>query len=381
MAYESYYVNVAGSRSNFTGFNDVTVARPKFIYFTAAGLRPESRHFVFFDKINVTSYVSTGQGNIDTFNNLPRNDAKRNPGEQYINETQFPAALGGPTASIFSDDEGKIEGVFYLQSNSTTNFPCGRRILTVLDISAYNIDAATSMCSAQFVVDGGIEKYEVEHFTTSVKKQRWVSPPPPPPPPPPPISTPAPLNPPSNPPAPTVTPITPTVYVPIPPVPSKDPPKLLITGNERYQMVNGVGTIFKTDPSGTGGVNGTGLHIYKSEKLGEILGDTVIGYGSSSTKMANGANGDVAKALLDAGIQGLDGSATAGVLVGAEGSTGIISVGRSDSLITLVHTAEDSPFDHDWIDQFSGEGLYIGEPGDEDYGMNPNVYTSLGARS
>lgn len=370
MAYETYYVNVAGSRTNYTGFNDVTVARPKFIYFTAAGLRPETRHFVFFDKINVSSYVSTSQGNIDTFNNLPRNDSKRNPGEQYINETQFPTALGGPTASIFSDDEGKIEGVFYLQSNSTTNFPCGRRILTVLDISAYNIDAATSMCSAQFVVDGGIEKYEVEHFTTSEKRQRWVPDPPPPPPPPVPPVPVVPINPPV---------INPPAQPPVTPPVSNDAPKLLITGNERYQLINGVGHIFKTDPSGEGGVDGRGLHIYKSEKLGEVLGDQQIGYNTVSTKMANGSNGDVAKALIDAGIQGLDGSATAGVLVGSETTNGIVSTGKADSLITLVHTAEDSPFDHDWVDQFSGEGLYIGEPGDDDYALNPTVFGSNSA--
>jgi hypothetical protein len=35
----------------------------------------------------------------------------------------------------------------------------------------------------------------------------------------------------------------------------------------------------------------------------------------------------------------------------------------------------------EWVDQFSGESLYIGRPGDENYGLNPffNQYAGTNA--
>ena len=94
---ESYTYYVTKSRSVYTGFDDVTIARPKFIYFRVSGLRPNERHFFFFDNINVTNYVSTDSVTVEDFYNLSKDDARRNPGEKYVAETGFPTALGGPT--------------------------------------------------------------------------------------------------------------------------------------------------------------------------------------------------------------------------------------------------------------------------------------------
>jgi len=350
MGTETYYVSVTNSRSNYTGFNDVTIARPKFIYFQATGLRPNARHFVFFDKVNVTNYVNTSIGTINDFNNLSRNDPKRNPGEKYINETGFPTALGGPTASIFSDDEGKIDGVFYLQSNSTTNFPTGTRILSVLDISTYAPDAATSYCSGQFTIDGGIENYSVSYYTTQEARTRYVADPAPDP------------DPPSNngSSTPVVNPAGAGASTDPDPVVSKKEPKYLITGDERYQNINGIGYLFKTDPT-TGAV----AIVHKSETLGEILGEEKIGYGTGRIT-SSGVNLGVGDALVNAGFGGLDGMSTTNILASASGGLGAVVPTGGDTAFKL------DPAGGGWVDQFSGESLFtnVGKNGINSYFTN-----------
>lgn len=172
---ETTTIYTTQSRSVFTGFDDVAIARPKFIYFTVSGLRPNDRHFFFFDGINVTNYVSTSVGVISDFYNLPRNDSKRNPGEKYKSATGFPTELGGPTSEIYSDDTGTIEGVFYLQSNSTLSFPAGTRNFTILDISKFSPNTATSQATQEFTSDGGVENYRIDYYTVATPSSKTVT--------------------------------------------------------------------------------------------------------------------------------------------------------------------------------------------------------------
>ena len=214
---ESYTYYVTKSRSVYTGFDDVTIARPKFIYFRVSGLRPNERHFFFFDNINVTNYVSTDSVTVEDFYSLSKDDSRRNPGEKYVDETGFPTALGGPTSEIYSDDTGSIEGVFYLQSNDALSFPAGTRNFTVLDISKFDPTNSTSQATQEFTSDGGVENYKIDYYQvkrTGTRTVTWtetvrtyVEPPAPPVPPTPP-------GPPDPPPGPgvddTTTPVGPT---------------------------------------------------------------------------------------------------------------------------------------------------------------------------
>ena len=172
---ESYTYYVTKSRSVYTGFDDVTIARPKFIYFRVSGLRPNERHFFFFDNINVTNYVSTDSVTVEDFYNLSKDDARRNPGEKYVSETGFPTALGGPTSEIYSDDTGSIEGVFYLQSNDALSFPAGTRNFTVLDISKYSPNESTSQATQEFTSDGGVENYRIDYYSVARTGTRTVT--------------------------------------------------------------------------------------------------------------------------------------------------------------------------------------------------------------
>jgi hypothetical protein len=127
-------------------------------------MRPNSRHFAFIDQTNVSNYINTSAGTISDFKNLSRNDVKRNPGEKYVNETGFPTELGGPSAAIYSDSLGTIEGVLYLQSNSTLNFPTGTRTLTFIDISVLNEDAALSVAHGSYLARGTTELYDTIYY-------------------------------------------------------------------------------------------------------------------------------------------------------------------------------------------------------------------------
>lgn len=173
---ESYTYTEVRSTEDFIGFDDIEVCRPKLIYFKVTGLRPNTRHFAFLDNTNVTNYINTSIATINDFKDLPRNSVLRNPGEKYVNETGFPTELGGPTGSIYSDAEGKIEGVFYLQSNATVNFPAGARTLSFVDISTLDPETALSYAEGVYAANGGIENYQVLYYNVNQvgTRQVWV---------------------------------------------------------------------------------------------------------------------------------------------------------------------------------------------------------------
>ena len=163
------YKNVTRSRETYTGFEDISICRPRFIFFKVSGLRPNTRHFGFFDKINVTGYINTDSFTYAQRETLSRNSPLRNPGERYVGSSGFPTDQGGPTSVIRSNDAGEIEGCFYLQSNETLSFPAGNRQMVFLDISAYKPLDAISFAQASFTVDGGVEEYLKTYYTQSVR--------------------------------------------------------------------------------------------------------------------------------------------------------------------------------------------------------------------
>ena len=163
------YKNVTRSRETYTGFEDISICRPRFIFFKVSGLRPNTRHFAFFDKKNVTGYINTDSFTYAQRETLSRNSPLRNPGERYVGSTGFPTDQGGPTSVIRSNDAGEIEGCFYLQSNETLSFPAGNRQMVFLDISAYKPLDAISFAQASFTVDGGVEEYLKTYYTERVR--------------------------------------------------------------------------------------------------------------------------------------------------------------------------------------------------------------------
>ena len=182
------------------GYDLIPIIRPNFTYFSFSGLRPNSPHWIFFDGKRITHFCNTSYNAAD-YNALSRNDSIRNPGDKYIHETAFPTELGGPTAAagqpVYSDAQGNLDGLFYIQSNATTSFPTGNRTLVVTDISILDKEECLSWAQAEYSAIGEYELYyqfqqayqeayeETYQYTTSYEEeyqynvQTWVDDPPP----------------------------------------------------------------------------------------------------------------------------------------------------------------------------------------------------------
>jgi hypothetical protein len=142
-----------------SGYELITVQRPKIIYFEFEGLRPNIAHWIFYDSRDVTGYCNTSYS-LDDYNTSSKNSSFREPGERYLNETGFPTELGGSTGTpLYSDSEGKLNGFFYIQSNETLNFPTSANGLNfiAIDISTINRDDALSYAATKFYSAGQYE--------------------------------------------------------------------------------------------------------------------------------------------------------------------------------------------------------------------------------
>lgn len=184
MPYVTKEREVTEQREQFLGFDEITSIRPNLVYFEFTGLRPSTPHWFFFDGVEVTKWINTSYTFTD-YNDNTRNSKLRNPGDAYLNATAFPDQLGGPTASsgpINSDATGKIEGMFYIQSNATTSFPTGTRILNVIDVSVLNKDNSLSFAAAEYKAVGEYELFYNYDYTYTETYEEWVDPPPPTPP-------------------------------------------------------------------------------------------------------------------------------------------------------------------------------------------------------
>ena len=181
MPYVTKERSVTEEREQFLGYDEIGSIRPQLCYFEFTGLRPSTPHWFFFDGVEVTKFINTSYTFTD-YNDNDRNSTLRNPGDAYLNATAFPDQLGGPTASsgpINSDATGKLEGMFYIQSNATTSFPTGTRILNVIDVSVLNKENSLSFAAAEYKAVGEYELYYKYDYTYTETYEEWQDDPPP----------------------------------------------------------------------------------------------------------------------------------------------------------------------------------------------------------
>ena len=160
-----------------TSMNDVILyetsiqyMRNKFIFIKASGLRPLTRYFPFFAGKSVSSWVQAGSGKFQYFAALPSSSDYLDPGTKYANSTNYPNALGGSTAEIYSDANGVVEAIFFVPNTNTINFLTGTRQFVLIDISVLDFTAATSYASAEFASQGTLN-----HWQETVKHTRKYS--------------------------------------------------------------------------------------------------------------------------------------------------------------------------------------------------------------
>ena len=147
--------------------------RSRFVSFKATGLRPNTRHFAFFDTKAVDDWVYT-VGGVSEFNrisDLDRNSPFLDAGNIYKRATQYPLD-GGPTEKIITDANGSVSGWFLIPNTDAINFPTGRLTFMLIDISERNTHYATSFATFQYEANGTLEQVQEEILSTRIYQIR-----------------------------------------------------------------------------------------------------------------------------------------------------------------------------------------------------------------
>ena len=177
---KTIWVDKEATREVDLGFDPIPVCRPNFIKITFNGLRPSTRHWFFCAGIDATGYVSTDATQISNFSLPDRNSVYKNPGETYVNDTGYPTALGGGASSLYSDANGKIEGIFYLQRKADFFFSTGNITLNVCDRSDNNFEGSISYASSVYQAGGQISYSYTDHYIdgqVEIANPNYVPPP------------------------------------------------------------------------------------------------------------------------------------------------------------------------------------------------------------
>lgn len=174
---ETKYRKVTETIEQDVGFEDIAICRPTFFFFDFTGLKPSSPHWFFLDGVDVTKFINT-TFTLNSLNNASRNSKLRDPGDAYITETQFPAAQGGPTnggsGPVNTDTAGNLSGAFYLQSNTTTSFKVGTKVLEIIDVSSNNKEKSLSFSQVEFEALGLYDLYTEEKVTRTEAYQSAI---------------------------------------------------------------------------------------------------------------------------------------------------------------------------------------------------------------
>jgi hypothetical protein len=181
MPYETHYRTATRTLEQDLGYDLISIIRPNFVFFQFVGMRPSTPHWIFFDGKDVTKWSNTSY-TIDSFRSAARNDDFRNAGDKFITSTSFPSTLGGPTNAtgpLYSDSTGKLEGVFYIQSNASLSFSIGKRTMTAIDISVLNKKDCLSYAEAEYTAIGDYQIYYEYQQEYQEAYQVWVEPDPP----------------------------------------------------------------------------------------------------------------------------------------------------------------------------------------------------------
>lgn len=117
--------------------------RSRKVFFKAVGLKPYQRYYPFFDGTSVASWVRE-----ESFTRFATTT------EDYGN--QYNAATAHPQGStvLETDENGAIEGSFFIPSTTALKFRTGSREFKLLNVNS-NVEAdATSIASAVFTANG-----------------------------------------------------------------------------------------------------------------------------------------------------------------------------------------------------------------------------------
>jgi hypothetical protein len=143
----------------------VPFIRSRKIFFNAVGLRPNTKIIPYFDQVDVSSWCRS-----ETFKRI--NSNRTEYGNTQSNATAHPNG----SSALYTDDEGRVSGSFFIPNTSLIRFRSGAREFSLLDITAYDPENSSSLATAIYTAAGVIETRQ----QTIVSTRRPQPPAPPP---------------------------------------------------------------------------------------------------------------------------------------------------------------------------------------------------------
>ena len=129
--------------------------RSRRVFFKAEGLRPSTRHYAFFDGVDVNSWVD---GNAS----FGRHGAISSPdfGNRYNRATVHPDTSSASDRELTSDASGKVEGSFFIPNTTAIRFRTGNRKFELMDVTGGDATAALSSSNTLYSAKGVLESVE-----------------------------------------------------------------------------------------------------------------------------------------------------------------------------------------------------------------------------
>ena len=146
---------------------EIKKMRSRFVSIRATGLRPNTKHYIFIDKTEVSGYASTasGTGGFVAEASLARDSIYRKMGKRWKNETGYPAVLGGATTHT-TDANGALSGYILIPNTSTIQFNTGRREILITDVQTHKTANASSYTKGVFTAEGELRVSQEEFLVT-----------------------------------------------------------------------------------------------------------------------------------------------------------------------------------------------------------------------
>lgn len=145
--------------------------RSKKVFFKAEGLRPNTKHFSYFNDIAIDAYTRG-----ETFKTWSRR--RGDDGNLYTNNTAHPVGA----TDLISNAQGQLTGSFIIPSNSSLKFRTGSKLFKLLDITGGNNNDALSKTSNVFTSAGVLETRQRTIRNTRIETRLTLINAPPPPP-------------------------------------------------------------------------------------------------------------------------------------------------------------------------------------------------------
>ena len=139
--------------------------RSRRIYFKSVGLRPNTRHYAYFDDHNITAYSTTLNGDdspsASTFEDFRYRKLGSANRIDFFDKTpaQVFTAASDARRDLRSNNAGILEGYFVIPNNSTLKFPTGSTNFTLTDTNN-GVDDKSILSQAKAAYRANGSKYE-----------------------------------------------------------------------------------------------------------------------------------------------------------------------------------------------------------------------------